>query len=186
MIIRQQIALLRGLNVGREKRVAMADLRKLMGDLGYTQVRTLLNSGNLVFDSPGPEPAESAALIEEALVLKLGVAARATVLAAAQLRDIIAENSLGAIASDPNRLLVSVLSKPSDLARLKPLLRQDWAPEAFAAGSWATYVWCPGGVLASRAAAALGSLLGDAATSRNWSTISRLYALLEEQPVPAG
>lgn len=183
MTTRQQIALLRGINVGREKRVAMADLRKLMGELGYTQVRTLLNSGNIVYDSPRFGPAESAALIEEALVLKLGVAARATVLAAPQFRDIIEENSLGAVASDPNRLLVSVLSKPADLARLKPLLRQDWAPEAFAAGSWAAYVWCPGGVLASRAAAAVGSLLGDAAISRNWSTMSRLYALLQEHPV---
>lgn len=182
----QQIALLRGINVGRAKRVAMADLRKLMVELGYGQVRTLLNSGNLVYDHAGVAPAESAALIEEALVLKLGVGARATVLSDHQFRQIIAENCLHGVAGDPNRLLVSVLSAPSDRARLQPLLTQDWAPEALAAGQWAAYVWCPGGVLASRAASAMGVLLGDAATSRNWAIMSRLATLLREPEGAAG
>ncbi|HSD71146.1 MAG TPA: DUF1697 domain-containing protein, partial [Thermoanaerobaculia bacterium] len=43
---RRHVALIRGINVGRAKRVAMADLRALVGDLGYGDVRTLLNSGN--------------------------------------------------------------------------------------------------------------------------------------------
>ena len=181
----RHIALLRGINVGRAKRVAMADLRKLMDELGYSQVRTLLNSGNVVFDAGGVGPAESAARIEEALVLKLGVAARATVLGAPQFRAIMAENCLQQRADDPSRLLVAVLSKPADLARLKPLLQQDWAPEALAAGQWAAYVWCPAGVLASRAAAAMGAVLGDAVTSRNWATMSKLHALLQEPAAPS-
>ena len=49
MSTQRQIALLRGVNVGRAKRIAMADLRQLIGKLGYTDVRTLLNSGNIVF-----------------------------------------------------------------------------------------------------------------------------------------
>jgi uncharacterized protein (DUF1697 family) len=180
----QHVALLRGINVGRAKRVAMADLRKLLGDLGYTEVRTLLNSGNVVFGAAGFTPAESAVRIEEALVLKLGVAARATVLDAARFGEIIDGNSLLALADDPSRLLVSVLNNPADRARLAPLLRQDWAPEALAAGPWAAYLWCPAGVLASRAAAALGALLGDAVTSRNWSTMCKLQALLERPAAP--
>ncbi|HEV7813576.1 MAG TPA: DUF1697 domain-containing protein [Janthinobacterium sp.] len=178
----QQIALLRGINVGRAKRVAMADLRKLVSDLGYTDVCTVLNSGNVVFGGATVPPAESATRIEEALVLKLGVAARATVLCADQFGDIINENCLDALADDPSRLLVSVLNDPADMSKLKPLLKQDWAPEAFAAGKWAAYVWCPGGVLASRAASTMGTLLGDAVTSRNWSTMSKLYAVLKGQP----
>ncbi|CDG81467.1 DUF1697 domain-containing protein [Janthinobacterium agaricidamnosum] len=177
----QQVALLRGINVGRAKRVAMADLRKLLGDLGYTDVRTVLNSGNVVFGAGGVPPAESAIRIEEALVLKLGVAARATVLDAAQFAAIIEQNSLQALADDPSRLLVSVLNDAADMQRIEPLLRQDWAPEALAVGQWAAYVWCPGGVLASRAATALGVLLGDAVTSRNWSTMNKLHALLAGQ-----
>ncbi len=92
----QQVALLRGINVGRAKRVAMADLRKLLGDLGFTQVRTVLNSGNAVYDGGAVAPAEAAARIEEALVLKLGVAARVTVLSASQFAELIEQNHPGA------------------------------------------------------------------------------------------
>ncbi|CAN7561239.1 DUF1697 domain-containing protein [Pseudoduganella sp. LjRoot289] len=182
---RRRIALLRGINVGRAKRVAMADLRKLITDLGYCDVKTLLNSGNVVFDCPDAEPmpaSESATLIEEALVVKLGVGARVTVLDAEQLVHVVEDNSLRPLADDPSRLLVAVLNNPADRERLLPLAHQSWEPEAFALGRWSAYLWCPDGVLASRAAAAMGKVLGDAVTTRNWTTISKLYALACEQP----
>ena len=172
------VALLRGINVGRAKRVAMADLRKVLSDMGYSDVRTLLNSGNVVFECNSAEAAECAARIEEALVLKLGVPAKVTVIEAAQLAEIVRENSLQAVADDHSRLLVAVLNKPEeDRDKLEPLARQSWQPEAFALGRHAAYIWFPDGVLASRAAAAMGKVLGDAVTSRNWSTISKLHAL---------
>ncbi|KQV53822.1 MULTISPECIES: DUF1697 domain-containing protein [unclassified Duganella] len=172
------IALLRGINVGRAKRVAMADLRKVLSDMGYSDVRTLLNSGNVVFDCDTADAADSALHIEEALVLKLGVPAKVTVIEAAQLAEIVKENSLQHVADDHSRLLVAVLNKPEeDRSKLEPLARQRWQPEAFALGRHAAYIWCPDGVLASRAAAAMGKALGDAVTSRNWSTISKLHAM---------
>lgn len=175
---RRLIALLRGINVGRAKRVAMADLRKVLSDMGYDDVRTLLNSGNVVFDCNAVEVAHSAARIEEALVLKLGVPAKVTVLEATQLAEIVHENSLAGVADDHSRLLVAVLNKPEvDLGKLEPLVHQSWQPEAFALGRYAAYIWCPDGVLGSRAAAAMGKALGDAVTSRNWSTISKLHAM---------
>ncbi|TWI64242.1 uncharacterized protein (DUF1697 family) [Pseudoduganella lurida] len=178
----RQIALLRGVNVGRAKRIAMADLRQVLGELGFTGARTLLNSGNAVFDCDGLDAAQSstsmsATRIEEALVLKLGVGSRVTVLDAQQLDDVVADNPLGAIAVDPARLMVSVFSNPADRAKLEPLAHQPWEPEAFALGRWAAYIWCADGVLASRAAAAMGKLLGDGVTTRNWATISKLHAL---------
>ena len=182
MTTHAQVALLRGINVGRAKRVAMADLRKLMTDLGYADVKTVLNSGNVVFRCEQPAPAEAATRIEEALVLKLGVGARVTVLDAQQFADVVADNCLQQVASDPSRLLVAVFNNPGDRARLAPLAHQDWAPEAFALGRWAAYIWCCDGVLASRAAGAMGHLLGDAVTTRNWSTISKLHALACEAP----
>lgn len=173
----QQVALLRGINVGRAKRVAMADLRKLLGDLGFAQVRTVLNSGNVVYDGGKVTPADAAARIEEALVLKLGVAARVTVLSASQFAELIEQNPL-APAADAARLLVLVLNNPADVQRLAPLLQQPWQPEALALGRWAAYAWCPDGVLASKVVAALGVLLGDGVTSRNWATMQKLHALL--------
>lgn len=176
----RQIALLRGINVGRAKRIAMADLRKVLADLGFSRVRTLLNSGNVVFDCAARDAALSGGRIEEALVLKLGVGSRVTVLDADRLAEVVQDNCLRDQASDPSRLLVAILANPADRTRLEPLCHQSWHPEVFAVGRWAGYLWCPDGVLASRAAAAMGKLLGDAVTTRNWSTITKLHALASE------
>jgi uncharacterized protein (DUF1697 family) len=180
MSTQRQIALLRGVNVGRAKRIAMADLRKVLVSLGFSGVRTLLNSGNAVFDCAARDAALSAGRIEEALVLKLGVPARVTVLDAQQLADVVAANPLADVATDPSRLIVAVLNNPADRIKLEPLAHQQWHPEAFALGQWAAYIWCVDGVLASRAAAAMGNLLGDAVTTRNWSTMTKLHALAME------
>jgi uncharacterized protein (DUF1697 family) len=171
------IALLRGINVGRAKRIAMADLRKLIADLGFDNVRSLLNSGNVVFGGAQVDPAEAAAMIEEALVLKLGVASRVTVLEQAQLAAIVADNPLVELASDPARLMVFVVGAAARRQLVAPLTQEDWAPEALALGRHAVYAWCPAGVLASRVVVSLNKLLGDETTARNWSTISKLHAL---------
>ncbi|MYN02500.1 DUF1697 domain-containing protein [Pseudoduganella sp. DS3] len=172
------VALLRGINTGRAKRIAMADLRHVLAEMGYSDVRTVLNSGNVVFDCSPAEAADSAARIEDALVLKLGVPAKVTVIGAGQLAEIVAQNCLQGVASDYSRLVVGVLKRPEeDRGKLEPLARQSWQPEAFALGRHAAYIWCPDGVLASRAAAAMGKALGDAVTSRSWTTISKLHAL---------
>jgi uncharacterized protein (DUF1697 family) len=183
MTKKSYVALLRGINVGRAKRVAMADLRKLVGDLGYVDVRSVLNSGNVLFSGPVLKPAAAAAAIEEALVLKLGVAARVTVLSRDELATVIADNPLLPLATDHSRLLVFILANPTHRKRIQALSAQDWAPEALAIGKRAAYVWCPTGVLDSRAAAALGQQLGDATTARNWSTLCKLQALSADAPL---
>jgi uncharacterized protein (DUF1697 family) len=172
------LALLRGINVGKAKRVAMADLRSLVADLGYLEVRTLLNSGNVIFRVPGAARGDPAGRIERAIVSRLGVSTRVTVLTAAELAAIVHDNPLLKVASNPSCLLVSVLSNPDDRARLEPLLRQVWAPEAMALGPRVCYLWCPSGILESRLAEAVNGLLRDAATARNWATILKLHDLV--------
>lgn len=162
----------------------MADLRKLVGELGYDAVRSVLNSGNLVFSGPPLAQEQLAAQIEEALVLKLGVAARVLVLDALELAELIAGNPLLGQASDHSRLLAFILSSPHSAPQarqaLEALCGRDWQPGAAALGQRAAYVWCPDGILDSAAAAALGKQLGDATTSRNWSTLLKLQALCSE------
>lgn len=177
----RQVALLRGINVGRAKRVAMADLRALVEGLGYGDVRTLLNSGNVVFTAPGVAPGAAAARIEEALVARLGVSSRVTVLTAAELAAAVTENPLLEVANDPSRLLVAFLAKPSDRSRLKPLVEQDWSPEVLSVGTRVAYIWCPEGILASRLPEAVGRALGDGVTTRNWATVTKLQALAENK-----
>ncbi len=171
------IALLRGINVGRAKRVAMADLREVIAELGFSDVRTLLNSGNAVFSGPRGKQKAAAAAIEEAIVLKLGVAARVTVISDVELAAIMAENPLLGVATDLSRLFAFVVTAPDGLAALDTLAGSDWGSEALALGSRAVYLWCPEGVLDSKAAIALGKQLGDGMTSRNWNTMCKLHAM---------
>ena len=178
MTSQRYIALLRGVNVGRAKRIAMADLRKLVESLGYTGVRSLLNSGNIIFDAAAEvASAQAAEAIEEAMVLRLGVAARVFVLAHQDLADIIEDNSLLDLADDHSRLFAFMLAGDAQREVAAGLCGQNWHPEAVAIGRRAVYVWCPAGMLDSAAAAALGKQLGDGATSRNWRTITKLHGL---------
>jgi len=181
MTTNQQIALLRGINVGRAKRVAMADLRALVEDLGYGDVRTLLNSGNVVFTVPGSAKGDAASRIEKAIETQLGVSSRVTVITAAELAAVVEENPLLEIADNPSRLLIAVLNDKSDRTRLEPLLKQDWAPDALAVGQRVAYMWCAGGLLESRLADTIGRVLRDAVTTRNWATILKLHALATGQ-----
>lgn len=174
------VALLRGVNVGPSKRVEMAKLRALVTDLGYTEVKTLLNSGNVVFTSPKAAPREAAFRIEKALVDGVGVSARVVVLTAAELDRSIAENSILDRADNLSRMVVAVLNDPADLSRLAPLLEKDWGGDALAIGTRAAYLWCGQGILASKLAAEVQRTLGDAVTTRNWATMVKLQALARE------
>jgi uncharacterized protein (DUF1697 family) len=174
---RTEIALIRGINVGRAKRVAMADLKKLVEKLGYGDVRTLLNSGNVVFTVPGSARGSSAARIEEALASKLGVSARVTGITAEELAAAVAENPIRAMERDPSRALVAFLRKPEDRKLLQPLAKERWAPEELAIGKRVAYLWCPGGILESRLLEAVSDALGDAVTTRNWATVKKLRGI---------
>jgi uncharacterized protein (DUF1697 family) len=173
----RMVALLRGINVGKAKRVAMADLKALVADLGYDDVVTILNSGNVVFTGSGTKAAAAAA-IAKGLEERLQVTASVMVVAAKDLAAAVAENPLGAVATDPSRLLVAFCAQRSDLARFAPLAAEDWRPEALAIGAHAAYLWCAGGIHESPLAAAVGRALGDRVTARNWTTVLKLQALL--------
>ena len=171
------IALLRGINVGRAKRVAMGDLRALVEDLGYSDVHTLLNSGNIVFTAADDSAVNSAARIEEALSTRLGVSAKVIVLTAVELATIVDDNPLGEDNRDPSRLLVAFLGNLESRTLLEPLLEQDWNPEVLVLGVNAAYLWCPDGLLASRMAKAVGHILGKNTTTRNWATVMKIHGL---------
>lgn len=173
----KRIALLRGINVGKAKRVAMAELRSLMEDLGFSAVRTLLNSGNVIFTAAGR--GDAAGRIEKAMTERLGVSARVTVLTADEFSAAVAENPLISTGDNHSRLLVAFLSDAVDRPRLELLHQQSWAPESLAVGMRVAYLWCPAGVLESPLSSALGRALGERVTVRNWATVTKLHALLQ-------
>ncbi|MFI5367522.1 MAG: DUF1697 domain-containing protein, partial [Spirochaetia bacterium] len=166
-----QVALLRGVNVGRANRVSMEALRELVSNLGYGDVRTLLNSGNVVFTIPRGAPRDAASRIEKALVAEVGISASVTVLSSAEIARVIEENPLLKYADNPSRLFVALLKVSADRAKLLPLSKQDWGKDALGVGTRAAYLWCAEGLTASKLNEAVNRLLRDGVTSRNWATI---------------
>lgn len=164
--------------MGRAKRVAMSDLRALVTDLGYTEVRTLLNSGNVVFTVPAGRSPNPALQIEEGISKRLGVSARVMVLTAEEVAAAVIGNPLQDVAHDHSRLLVAVLGKAADLERLALLLQKDWMPDTLALGTRVAYLWCADGILGSQLAAAVNRALGESVTIRNFATMTKLHAMV--------
>ena len=173
------IALIRGINVGRGKRVSMTDLRRLVTDLGHTNVRTLLNSGNVLFQPKRPNTAKLSAGIEAAISAKCGFSAMVTVITAQELAAIIDENSLLSLAKDHARHLVAFVPHPKHLAPLCPMLKETWKPDALAIGSRAAYLWCSTGILDSKLNLAFARKAGASVTTRNWATVLKLQAAVQ-------
>ena len=172
------VALFRGINVGKAKRIAMADLRALLEGLGYTGVKTLLNSGNAVFTARAGAPPKIAARIRAAVAGDLGIDSLVVVKSGQDLAGIIAGNELAKIATDPSRLLVAMVSDRKALAALAPLARKDWGAERVHLGRHAAYIWCAPGILESHAVEALMRATGATTTTRNWATLGKIHALM--------
>jgi uncharacterized protein (DUF1697 family) len=154
----------------------MADLRDLFERLGHHDVRTLLNSGNVIFRA-GPRSREKAvAAIEAAIPKRFGFRASVLVLTAEELAAIVADNPLARPGRDPSRLLVAFVDSAQTLKRVQPLVGETRPPEILAVGPRAAYLWCPNGIIASKLMQAFTRATGDAATTRNWATVLKLLA----------
>jgi uncharacterized protein (DUF1697 family) len=174
------VALFRGINVGKSKRIAMGDLRALLDTLGYADVATLLNSGNAVFTGHAEPSATHAARIREAVLRKLGVDALVIVKSAKDVAAIITGNAIAKQATDDSRLLVAVTNDSRGLTKVKALARAAWGAEKLHVGKHAAYLWCANGILESKVAVALLKGLEDTGTTRNWGTLNKIHALLSE------
>lgn len=167
------IALWRGINVGKAKRLAMADLKALLTGLGATNVATLLNSGNAVFDSKKKLSADK---IRQAVRDALDVDAAVILKTAAEWALIAAGHGIPE-ADDPSRLLVAVTAESPALQALAAIAVQG--EERLVVSDHAAYLWCAHGILESKAGVALLKKLGDGGTTRNWATVEKLNALAQ-------
>jgi uncharacterized protein (DUF1697 family) len=174
------VALIRGINVGRGKRVAMAELRDMMLDLGHTHVRTLLNSGNVLFRSKRPNVARTAVGIETAIEATCGFSAAVSVITAKELDLIVDENPLLHVADDHARHLVAFVAHPEHLEPLRPMLEESWTPDVLAITGRAAYLWCSTGILDSKLLQAFSRTAGATVTTRNWATVLKLQAAVNK------
>jgi uncharacterized protein (DUF1697 family) len=177
------VALLRGVNnIGMVRRVAMADLRALFEDLGFRDVRTLFNSGTVIFTALNAGHAEVIARIEDGLAAKLNLTSPVTVLTAQEVVAAVRNNPFSDVMTNPSHLLVVFPRKRSDLRRLRPLLTERWAPEALALGTRVAYLWCANGIPRSPVWAAVDRALQRTSTVRNMATFTKAMALVEGPP----
>jgi len=174
------VALFRGINVGKAKRIAMADLRVLLEKLGFEDVKTLLNSGNAVFTVAAAPANKIAGEIRAAVAKKLGVDAHVIVKSAKDVKGIMTGNALAATSPDHSRLLVAMTSDSKALAALGELVDRQWGNERIHLGKHAAYVWCADGILESQALPVLLKALGAPGTTRNWATLGKIYELMTE------
>jgi uncharacterized protein (DUF1697 family) len=173
-------ALLRGINVGGNAKVAMADLRATLTGIGLTDVATLLQSGNAVFTAPAGKPEALTAKIETALAERFGRAHRVVLRSAADIRKIVEGDPFAGIATDGSRYAVTFCAAAPPKALVDSVSAADVAPERFAVIGREIYMWCPDGLRDTKLAKAFSDRkLGTLATTRNWNTVTKLHALLE-------
>src|SRR4051794_21425852 len=166
------VALLRGINLGSKRRVAMADLRALMTELGYDDVRTVLQSGNVVFTGAKGDAQDA---LEAALEARYGFKIDVVLRTMPELHAVVEDDPFGEQATDPTRHFVVFLRSAPDAADLNRLREQDFAPDSFAANGREFYAWCPEGMQNSRLMRMLSKPgLAETATVRNMSTVRKL------------
>ncbi len=174
-----QIVLLRGINLGAHRRVAMGDLRDLLTKLGYGDVRTYLQSGNVVLTSAA-SPESLGRELEQQIAAQLGVDAQVVVRTRDELADVVAHNPLDDVAEDPKRYQVSFLSAEPDPEAVRAIAAIDVGPERFVASGREIFAWHPNGIQQSPLAKLLSERrLGVTATARNWATVTKLLALAD-------
>ena len=160
------IALLRGINVGGTGKLAKADLVRLCAELGYTNVRTYIQSGNIVFDSQQAEAAVKATL-QQALHTHMGKPVDVFTRTVDQLKQILAANPFRT--QEPNKVHVVFLHDPPAFVAHTATTGEQLAP-----GTRELYIYYPLGQGHSKLKLPTGKA---AATARNLNTVAKLIAL---------
>jgi uncharacterized protein (DUF1697 family) len=178
--VMRQVALLRGINLGSRNRVAMPKLRELLATAGYDEVRTYLQSGNVVLSSgarPNRLAKELQELIDESFGLRIAVVVRTR----DELAKVVSLNPLGKVATNPKRYQVSFLDAELDQSTIDELAELATGSERFTAVGRELYAWHPDGVARSKLWNKLAAAsLGVTATARNWTTVTSLLAMADE------
>jgi uncharacterized protein (DUF1697 family) len=173
------ITLLRGINVGGHNKVAMADLRKVLESLGFADVKSLLQSGNLVFTSERPADAALEQLLETETARQLGVSADYIIRSAAEWKKIVARNPFPKEAKDdPSHLVVVCFKTQPSAKNVTALEKWTNGPEVIRGDGKQLYITYPAGIGRSKLTGALiEQKLACRGTARNWNTVLKLAAL---------
>jgi uncharacterized protein (DUF1697 family) len=155
----------------------MGDLRELVEQLGGKDVRTYVQSGNIVFRS-GLAPSKLEKSLEQSIRRALGLDVTVLVRTGKQLAEIVAGNPFLRAGADPSKLHVTLLAAAPDRACARQLSEGDFAPDELGVVGDSVYLHCPNGYGRSKLSNAfLERQLGVPATTRNWKTMTALAEL---------
>ena len=176
----RHVVLLRGINIGARNRVSMPDLRERLTSAGFGNVRTYVQSGNVVLTSR-MSPQRVARECEREIADGFGLDIAVVVRSRDELADVVTRNPLGRVAVDPRRYQVTFLDGALAPDVVRKLEDAVVPPERLVVDDREVYAWHPGGAARSRLWARLaGPGLGVTATARNWTTVTKLLALADD------
>ncbi|HEX7472709.1 MAG TPA: DUF1697 domain-containing protein [Candidatus Limnocylindrales bacterium] len=172
------VALLRGINVGGHRRLPMDVLRGLVESLGHGDVVTYIQSGNVVFDSPGADGRALADVLELRILDEVGFAVDVVVRSAGEIAAIAAANPFLARAPDPKALHVAFARDP--IKGSDDSIDARFAPDEFCVAPGVIYLHTPAGFGTTRLTDAfLKRVAGSIVTTRNWNTVNKLAELAD-------
>ena len=155
----------------------MPQLREALEGSGYSDVRTYLQSGNVVLTS-AKTPEAVARAVEKLVADAFGFEIAVVVRTRSQLAAVVKKNPLGEVARDPKRYQVTFLAARLPAETARKLKAAAAGKEQLVITGREIYAWHPAGVARSRLWTALaGKGLGVTATSRNWTTVEALLEL---------
>ena len=171
------VALLRGINIGPRNRIAMPALREALAAAGFEDVRTYVQSGNVVL-AGAAKPDEVRTQVERVVSQRFGLEIPVVVRTRSDLARVVQANPLGDVATEPKRYQVTFLESKPPAELVRGLEAVAAAGERVVALGREIYAWHPAGVARSKLWARLGGKgLGLTATSRNWTTVEALLEL---------
>ena len=172
------VALLRGINVGGKNSLPMKDLVAMFGALGCTDVRTYIQSGNVVFRAPAKLVARVPTLLAAEIAKRVGIAVPVVLRTADELRAVSENNPFLAAGADPAKLHVVFLAERPAQAKAAALAPDRSPGDTFACAGREIYLHCPNGLGRSKLTNDwFDRALATTSTMRNWNTVLRLLAL---------
>ncbi len=172
-------ALLRGINLGARNKVAMPALRSLVESLGYEDVQTYIQSGNVVFKTRSGKASEIASTLASAITKEFGIRVAVVVRTQQELKRVAGANPFLAAGAETSALHVVFLGSAPTKAAVGALNPDRSPPDEFAVRKAEVYLHCPNGFGRSKLSLDyFERILGGPATVRNWNTVNKLLELM--------
>ena len=172
------IALLRGINVGGKNRLPMKELAALFVDAGCEDVRTYIQSGNVVFRTGSTEGEDISSVISASILSRFGYRIPVITRTAREFQEIVQANPFVEAGAEADKLHVMFLAELPDSANVEALDPDRSPGDEFAVQGREIYLYCPNGVARSKLTNSyFDSRLSTTSTTRNWRTVLRLLEL---------